>query len=376
MKLNVDLIRGSSIKAELSVPILGMVSLLTACFIVCAKKYFLDDELISFILVTDPSQFHMLRALADQVDVSPPFYYVLAWLWARVFGASEISLRIISSLGMGLAFFITWRVIRPTFGLWATSLGITGAFFLSLLVLEHNAEARFYGLFMAIGALALLQYGRFNRNGLACSWKDFFSNMGIHGSLVLTHNFGLLYSGIFLLAYILTGTYKRVFASKVYLSVILGWLAFWPWLVPFFFHQAEVGNPHSWIPVPGYRELLLSFSHGIMITLFIPVIILLSWFMSINAAYSKDNVSKFGLSPSSFPLLILGFLLVVLPPIPTWIISRTVISVFADKYMILSTLGWSILLSWLIWRALPPLKNLSQGTLGVLYFSAITKKRC
>jgi hypothetical protein len=44
---------------------------------------------------------------------------------------------------------------------------------------------------------------------------------------------------------------------------------------------------------------------------------------------------------------------VVLPPVPVWIFSRVAISIFSDKYMIISTLGWSILLSWLTRQVLP-----------------------
>jgi uncharacterized membrane protein len=358
-----NLIRGSFKKAELLVPALGVGSLLTAFLITCSKKYFLADEVLSYYLVTDPSLSHMIRALADQVDVSPPVYYVFAWLWVRVFGDSEVSLRVISFLGMGFAFVIIWMMMRRYFGFWATSIGVSASFFFSVPVVEHISEARFYGLFLALGALAFLQYDRIIRKGLACSWKDFFGNAGIHAGLVLTHNFGLLYSGMFLLAYLVTSVYKKTLAPKVYLSLVLGWAAFLPWLSSFL-HQAEVGNPHSYIPVPGYRTLLDSFSHGIPIGIF--VIMLFFVYCLIAPRDKSENNGARGkinqvFPPSLMPLFFLGVFLVVIPPIVVWIISRLMISVFEEVYMIPSTLGWSILLTWLVQVVLPCPKDSISG---------------
>lgn len=343
--------KGSFKKPEILVPALGILSLLTVCFIICLKKYFIDDEFITFFLVTDPSLSHMLKALAGQVDVSPPAYFVLGWLWARVFGASEISLRLFSSLGMGFAFTITWMVMRRALGFWPASLGVTASFFLSLVIIEHAAQARFYGLFMAIGSLALLQYDRLTRKESDCSWKDFWSNTGIHGSLVLTHNFGLLYSGVFLLAYLLSSIHKKVFTPKVYLSVILGWVAFLPWLRSFL-NQAEVGKPHTWIPVPHYREFFFSFSHGVLISVFLIMLFLTWYFITPRGEFENLKLTVRKMNPGSWSsansLFILGVLLVILPPIPVWIISKIWLSIFLNVYMILSTLGWSILLSELV----------------------------
>ncbi len=365
-------------KPELLIVVLGALSLLVGCLILCAKKYFLVDELISFYLVTDPSISHMLKALADQVDVSPPVYYVLAWLWVKVAGSSELSLRIFSTSGICLAFIIAWQVVRPSFGFWAGSIGVTASFFLSTTIFAHVGEARSYGLFLAVGALAFLQYDRIIRKGLTCSWPDFFCNAGIHASLVLTHNFGLLYSGVFLLSYVVSSIYKRVFAPKVYLSVVLGWAAFLPWLSSFL-HQAEVGKPYSWIPVPGFRELLLSFSHSILIGVFVIMLFLASWLIGPREGKSESEAAGGemgqGASSSLLPLLFLGGLLVVLPPIPVWIFSRVAVSIFFGKYMIISTLGWSVLLSWLTRQVLPYAEEPVPGeTLRTIFLGNRQKK--
>ena len=120
----------------------GVLSLLTHCLLVSSKKYFWYDELLNWQLVTDSSLIHMLRALGDQVDTSPPFYYLLAWIWVRLAGASEWSLILLSSLGICAAYIITFSITLRVFGFWAGALGTSASFFLSLNVLWENSEAR------------------------------------------------------------------------------------------------------------------------------------------------------------------------------------------------------------------------------------------
>jgi uncharacterized membrane protein len=340
-------------KAAVLVAAFGVLSLLANCLLISSKKYFWYDELLTWQLVTDPSLVHMLRALGDQVDNSPPFYYLLTRGWVRLAGASEWSLRLLSSLGICTAFVIAFSVTRRAFGFWAGALGATASFFLSSQVLLMNSEARNYGLFIALNALALLFYYRWSQKDFF-SWKDFWANALIHGSLVLTHNFGLLYSGIFLLSFIVSSFYKKIFTPKAYASVILGWLAFLPW-IPFVLHQAGTGRPHTWMEMPGYASLLNSFAADIAIGFFL-IILFLSYLVLLPKNLPPDQATESEnreTPPGFLPLLFLAILLILIPPSTAYAVSCVSMVIFFPRYFFPSTLGWSIFFAWLVWHLLP-----------------------
>lgn len=175
-------------QGEYVVPALAIVSLLISCVIVSSKKFFWNDELYSYYLLADPSFTHMLGAFHDKINNTPPLYFLLGWLWARVFGSTELSLRLFSSLGMCLACGIVWITLRRTYNFWSASIGTLGVFCVSDIILSQNAEARMYGLFLALCSFALLQFEINNRISKD-SWKIFISNACIHAAIVNTHPF-------------------------------------------------------------------------------------------------------------------------------------------------------------------------------------------
>ena len=78
-------------KLEYLVPILATLSLITACIIVSSKKFFWNDELFSYYFLADSSFGHMMVAFHDKLNNTPALYFILGWLWAIVFSASELS---------------------------------------------------------------------------------------------------------------------------------------------------------------------------------------------------------------------------------------------------------------------------------------------
>ena len=88
-----------------------------------------------------------------------PFYYLIVWVFARVFGESEIVLRLPSLLaGAGACWFVykTARGLLDTrTGLWAAAL-----FWLSSYPVQCSAEARPYSCILFFGALMLWGFAR------------------------------------------------------------------------------------------------------------------------------------------------------------------------------------------------------------------------
>jgi Dolichyl-phosphate-mannose-protein mannosyltransferase len=322
-------------------PVLFSAVFLISCVWVSSKKPFWLDELNCFYLAQDPSFGHMTQALAGGADTVPPLYYVSLWTWAQVGGVSELSLRLHSWLWLSLTFALIWSVLRRRHGYWPASAGCLAAFCLSRLVLYHNSEARFYGFFPAVVAFGIWVFDRvYESNRLSLRQAALIALA--HAIMVLAHVFGMLYSGAILLAWILADSWQRRWRPLAYVSVAVGWLAFLPWL-PIFRHQTEIFRHESWIPTPTVNDLLDALAHKVNLPL---ALILIVGFALLNRRGAAGNTRPTQ-TPSQEALFVLSVILIVFVPVALWIFSRLFRSVFWDRYMIPSTLGWAILLSFI-----------------------------
>ena len=87
----------------------------------------------------------MLRAVARS-ESTPPLYYVLAWIWARPFGAGEIGLRSLSALA-GVALVPVVYALGSVLG--SRRIGLVAAIIVatSPYLIFYSQEARSYALF-------------------------------------------------------------------------------------------------------------------------------------------------------------------------------------------------------------------------------------
>src|SRR3954468_24884118 len=78
-------------------------------------------------------------------ESTPPLYYILAWVWAKVFGTGEVGLRslsaLIGTLTIPVAFVLGRRVADERAGLLASALTAFNP-----LVVWYSQEARSYAL--------------------------------------------------------------------------------------------------------------------------------------------------------------------------------------------------------------------------------------
>ena len=116
------------------------------------------DESYTVDLVQRPFG-DMLSGVASD-ESTPPLYYVLAWLWEKVFGHGEAGLRSLSALFGTLTVPVAWRAARewfdsPRAGLIAAALVAFNPFFV-----WYSQEARSYALLVLMAALTLLFLGR------------------------------------------------------------------------------------------------------------------------------------------------------------------------------------------------------------------------
>ena len=136
------------------------------------------DESFTVDLVRRPFG-DMLSGVAS-TESTPPLYYVLAWLWAKVFGHGEAGLRSLSALFGTLTVPVAWRAAREWFdstraGLVAAALVAFNPFFV-----WYSQEARSYSLLVLMAMLTLLFLGRRS----AYTWWALVAALGL-----LTHYF-------------------------------------------------------------------------------------------------------------------------------------------------------------------------------------------
>ena len=96
-------------------------------------------------------------------ETNPPLYFVLGWLWARVFGTGEVGLRSLSALigtaVIPIAYFCGRELVSRRAGLVAAALAALSPF-----LIWYSQEAREYMLLTAMCGLSLLYFAR--------AWRD------------------------------------------------------------------------------------------------------------------------------------------------------------------------------------------------------------
>jgi hypothetical protein len=258
-----------------------------------------------------------------------------------VAGVSQLSLRLHSWLWISIAFAFTWAVLRRRYGYWPAAVGCAAAFCLSRLVLYHNSETRFYAVFLGVVSFGVWVFDRVYESDRLRPGQMALIVVA-HACIIYTHVFGVLYSGSILLAWVIADAWQRRWRPAMYASVVIGWLTFLPWL-PVFRRQTGVFSHGSWIPVPTFTDLLEAFTHKVNLPL---ALIFIIGFMVLNQRQRTGRTLR-SQTPAQGALFLLGVIFIVLVPLALWIFSRVSQSVFWDRYMIASTIGWAILLSFL-----------------------------
>jgi hypothetical protein len=317
------------------------------CVILSSKRLLLGDEFFTWYPVS--ASFHaMLASTSDTLNTAPPLYTIGAWLWAAVFGNSAASLRILSALALSVAVFAMFKVLNRAYGPLAAAAALTVAF-VDPELLSQSVSARSYTLVLAEMALGILLYQQMMAQPRP-SLGLLAANVGLHACLVMTHYFGLIYSGVILAAVLLTCFLRRRSPLRAVLSIVAGWLVFVPW-IPVLLLHLQMGKPTFWIPVPTARDLAGYFGHYITgdFWLFVWILFALAAAAWALAAASgpierSGNLRIWAIRVREAPLLLLALLL-SLVPLAIYVLStrKGGTSSFLDRYMLPGSLGWAII---------------------------------
>jgi mannosyltransferase len=117
------------------------------------------DEAFTPVHVLHPSLVVTLEAVAHREN-TPPLWYMLIWGWSRIFGTGEVALRLPSALAGVATVAVAWGIGWELAGRSASGrrLAIAAAALVAVnpLFVWYSQEARAYGLFVFMAALAML----------------------------------------------------------------------------------------------------------------------------------------------------------------------------------------------------------------------------
>jgi mannosyltransferase len=94
---------------------------------------------------------------------TPPLWYVLIWAWSRVFGTGAVALRLPSAVFGVATVAVAWGIGRELTGRRATAIAAAAFVAVNPLFVWYSQEARAYGLFVMLSALAMWCFLRAER---------------------------------------------------------------------------------------------------------------------------------------------------------------------------------------------------------------------
>lgn len=118
------------------------------------QGYWFDEGNTVLLVHFSPGK---MLGLIPQTEDTPPFYYCVAWVWARIFGFQEAGLRSLSAtvgvLTVPVVYLIAAKLRCPRTGLVAAALAACNP-----LLVWYSQEARAYSMLVFFSALSLLAF--------------------------------------------------------------------------------------------------------------------------------------------------------------------------------------------------------------------------
>src|SRR3954447_27072164 len=172
---------------------------------------------------------------------SPPLYYVLAWLWSKVFGTGEVGLRALSALIGTLLIPVAYFAARR-FG--SGRAGVLAAAFVALnpYLIWYSQEARSYGLLVLLSGIGLLFFAKALERG---SRRDLLLWSVASALAVCSHYFAVFLIAPQAIWLLYARRRDRRVMAAVAAIVVVG-LA----LLPLALHQEGLGRSNHFTNVP------------------------------------------------------------------------------------------------------------------------------
>lgn len=171
---------------------------------------------------------------------SPPLFEVLLWLWTRVFGVSDFSVRALSAVAGSLAPLVLFVGLRRPLGGWAAG-GAALLMALSPSAVAYSQEARGYALLLLLATCAVVRLVRYALADAAPMRRGFALDIVLYVLLSYTHYTGLLLAGaLVMVRFVLAWRRGWPLLEFLWFAGVPVLLA--PWLYLNWFSMAETGT--------------------------------------------------------------------------------------------------------------------------------------
>ena len=327
--------------------------LLVYAWIASRGEPFWMDEVLGWMVGSDPSFRHMIYSWEQGADGGGISFYLLERLWFHLFGASDASYRIFSASGFAAGFAVTWIAARRLYsaGIVAVAMFVTWLF--SSVLNFELVLARFYGLFLASAAVAVFAYIKAAQERRS-SVRQMVFTFAANFLLVSVHVLGIVYSAALALALIVSDRFQRRFRPALYLSIFAAWLV----LIPSrkaIVNTAKVGSPHFWIPKPYFHSLLaVYYAWSWPLPLF-TVAAICVWWMRRKFAGGEARKSKaLQVRHRSIQIAVWCFLVAWCAiPLVFFCYSKVVKPIFTQRYFLPMTIAITFAFAEILRAALP-----------------------
>ena len=130
------------------------------------------DEAFS-VLLAEKNPLEIIKLTAQ--DFNPPFYYLLLYFWMKIFGQSEISVRMLSFLFHILLVYVGYHFAKKIFKSKFLLFVICYLLFVNPMLLYYAFEARMYSLLTLLATLSMYYFHQKN-------WKMYiiFTTLGLY----------------------------------------------------------------------------------------------------------------------------------------------------------------------------------------------------
>jgi hypothetical protein len=310
------------------------------------------DEVLTWLLINDPSWRHMVAVIRQGGDAAPPLYHFLARGWAAMFGATPLSLRLFTTAGLSTALLVVWRTLAGAFHWRAAALGTLVVFCATDPFFWQIAEVRYYGVLTTLVAVSVLLCHRL----MLCETPTrglVAANVGVQAGLVLCHIYGGMYGAAQLLALVVWDVLRGAVRPSRWLSYPVGWLALSLWVSGYRSQRAAV--PRSWMQAPSFSQLSEAYGFGLnmhIAGLVLTAAILLTAIpiaMRVTRIAALPNDSPTDAMPATVMrrrgalLVIAAGLLTV--PLMSFVVSRLTFPIFYPRYFIAVSFAPAILVA-------------------------------
>jgi hypothetical protein len=292
----------------------------------------------------------MLSSTTDTLNPAPPLYFVLTWVWSHLSGGSPIALRLFSAGTMASAVLTMFAVLRRVYGALPAILALT-VMCSDQYILLQSQQARFHALFVAELAFAILILQKLLARN-SPSFRLLAANTLVHGCMMLTSYISLFYSSALLGAALIVSLAQRRNPTRICLSIAASGVVLVPW-VPVMLRHIEMNSP-SWMPAATPEILRAYFvSYGtVQLRSFALILIGSIAISTLLTCWFGIRRRREGFRYGERSLVTIGVALLAVTLVIYAISARPgAPSLFNERYLLGSVLGWTILLAHCAHRA-------------------------